>query len=134
MTMGWFGNLFGGGTPEEKAVRAALKAAEKDAAALALFVRASGRDPEHASKAARKDAAHSLMLRSDARAIDAFRAIAADFPDDEADCLNQIGVCHHIAKDYGAAIENYEAAKRLGFDDSTLEENLAEARSQLARR
>lgn len=131
--MGWFGKLFGGGTPEEKAARAALKIAEKEAAALALLVRASGKDPENASKAARKDAARSLMLRQDARAIQGFLAIAADFPDDEADCLNQIGVCHHMAKDYRAAIENYEAAKRLGLDDSTLEGNLAEARSQLAK-
>lgn len=142
--MRFFGNLFGGGTPEQKAAKAAAKAearARRDAEELAekqartddLFARAMGNDPENSSCDARRKAAIKLVLANDtARGREAWLAISRDYPTELGDALEQVGVCYHLDKDYRAALENYEAAIRVGANADHLADNIDEARKGLA--
>lgn len=142
--MGLWSKLFGGGSPEERAAKAQAKAeararreaeelAEKAAEADALLQRALGKDPAETSLAARRKAAIKLVLANQtAKGREAWLAIARDFPDELADALEQVGVCHHLDKDYRSALENYEAAIRVGADAGILADNVAEARKGLA--
>lgn len=142
--MGFWGNLFGGGSTEEKAAKAASKAearAKRDAQELAekaahsseLFERALGNHPEHCSNDARRKAAIKLVLANEtAKGREAWLSISRDYPNDLADALEQVGVCYHLDKDYRSALENYEAAIRVGADAGHLADNIAEARKGLA--
>lgn len=142
--MGLFSKLFGGGTPEEKAARAAEKAAararreaeeqaEKDARSRELFERALGNDAENSSLEARSKAAIKLVLANEtAKGREAWLAIARDHPDELPEALQQVGVCYHLDKNYRAALENYEAAIRVGANADHLADNIAEARKGLA--
>lgn len=141
--MGLFSNLFGGGTPAEKAARAAAKAearaqrevaerAEKQGEIESLFARALGHDPENRSEDARRKAAIKLVLANEtAKGREAWLALSRDNPDELALALEQVGVCYHLEKDYRAALENYEAAIRLGADAGHLADNINEARKGL---
>ena len=51
---------------------------------------------------------------------------------DLADALEQVGVCYHLDKDYRSALENYEAAIRVGADAGHLADNIAEVRKGMA--
>lgn len=142
--MGIFGNLFGGGTPEEKAAKAEAKAAaraardaqeatEKAERTRELFERALGNDPENSSNDARRKAAIKLVLANEtAKGREAWLSISRDYPGDLADALEQVGVCYHLEKNYRAALENYEAALRVGADAGMLADNIDEARKGLA--
>ncbi|MEY4952711.1 MAG: hypothetical protein RL299_1135 [Pseudomonadota bacterium] len=142
--MGIFGNLFGGGTPEEKAAKAEAKAAaraardaeeaaEKAELTRELFERALGNDPENSSNDARRKAAIKLVLANEtAKGREAWLSISRDYPGDLADALEQVGVCYHLEKNYRAALENYEAAIRVGADVGMLADNIDEARKGLA--
>jgi tetratricopeptide (TPR) repeat protein len=142
--MGWLGNLFGGGSPQEKAARAQAKSearalrdadeqTEKAARAAELFERALGHDPENAGNDARRRAAIKLVLANEtAKGREAWLAISRDYPTELADALEQVGVCYHLEKNYRAALENYEAAIRVGADAGHLADNIAEARKGLA--
>jgi tetratricopeptide (TPR) repeat protein len=142
--MGWFGNLFGGGSPEEKAARAQAKAdaraardaedqSEKSARTAALFERALGNDPENSSSDARQKAAIKLVLANETdKGREAWLSISRDYPNELAHALEQVGVCYHLEKDYRAALENYESAIRVGADADHLADNIAEARKGLA--
>lgn len=142
--MGFWGNLFGAGTPEEKMARAAAKAeararreadelAEKAAQTNALFQRALGHDRDNSSCDARRKAAIKLVLANEtAKGREAWLAISRDFPTELADALEQVGVCYHLEKNYRSALENYEAAIRVGADAGHLADNIAEARKGMA--
>jgi tetratricopeptide (TPR) repeat protein len=142
--MGFWSRLFGGGSPEERAAKAQAKAeararreaeelADKAAEADALLQRALGNDPADTSLAARRKAAIKLVLANQtAKGREAWLSIARDYPDELADALEQVGVCYHLDKDYHSALENYEAAIRVGADPGILADNVAEARKGLA--
>jgi tetratricopeptide (TPR) repeat protein len=142
--MGFWGSLFGGGSAEERnardlarlekrALRDAEKAADQAAHHLALFERALGNDPDHTSLSARRKAAIDLVLANElAMGREAWLAIARDFPSELGFALEQVGVCYHLKKDYRSALENYEAAIRVGADAGYLADNIAEARKGLA--
>lgn len=142
--MGIFGNLFGGGTPEEKAAKAEAKAAaraardaeeaaEKAERTRELFECALGNDPENSSNDARRKAAIKLVLANEtAKGREAWLSISRDYPGDLADALEQVGVCYHLEKNYRAALENYEAAIRVGANADHLADNIDEARKGLA--
>lgn len=142
--MGFWSNLFGGGRPEDRAARAAAKAqaralheADEQAAEAAriqaLLDRALGSDPENSACDARRKAAIRLVLANEtAKGREAWLSIARDFPDELANALEQVGVCYHLDKDYRSALENYEAAIRVGADRGVLADNIAEARKGLA--
>lgn len=142
--MGFWSKLFGGGSLEERAEKAQAKAAararreaderaEKAAEADALLQRALGNDPADTSLAVRRKAAIKLVLSSQtAKGREAWLAIARDYPDELADALEQVGVCYHLDKHYRSALENYEAAIRVGADAAGLADNMAEARKGLA--
>jgi tetratricopeptide (TPR) repeat protein len=142
--MGFLSSLFKGSTPEEKAAKAAAKAeanakrqaeenAEKAARSSLLFEQALGNDPANSSVDARRKAAIKLVL-SDQTALgrEAWLSISRDYPTELADALEQVGVCYHIEKDYRSALQNYEAAVRVGADASHLADNIAEARKGMA--
>ena len=63
---------------------------------------------------------------------EAWLSISRDFPTELPDALEQVGVCYHLDKNYRAALENYEAAIRLGANADHLADNIAEARKGLA--
>jgi len=142
--MGFFSKLLGGGTPEEKAARVANKAAararreaeeqaEKGARSRELFERALGNDVDYSSLEARRKAAIKLVLAGEtAKGREAWLAISRDYPSELAFALEQVGVCHHLDKDYRAALENYEAAIRVGADAGHLADNITKARKGLA--
>lgn len=142
--MGLWSNIFGGGTPEEKAEKAAHKAlvrakreadeqAEKAARIDELFSRALGNDPENGSNSARQKAAIKLVVAKEtAKGREAWLSISRDFPHELAFALEQVGVCYHLDNDYRSALENYEAAIRVGADAGHLADNIAEARKGLA--
>ena len=142
--MGLWGKLFGEAAPGEKAARAAAKAeararrearelAEKAARTHELFERALGHDRENSSCDARRKAAIRLVLANEtAKGREAWLAISRDFPTELADALEQVGVCHHLEKNYRAALESYEAAIRVGADAGHLADNIAEARKGMA--
>ncbi len=142
--MGFWSSLFGGGTPEQKAAKALAKAearARQDAADMAdktaradqLLNRALGNDPENSSNDARRKAAIKLVLANEtAKGREAWLSISRDYPGDLADALEQVGVCYHLDKDYRSALENYEAAIRVGADAGHLADNIAEARKGMA--
>lgn len=142
--MGFWSNLFGRRTPEEMAARAATKAdaramrevdeqAGRSAQILALLERALGNDPENSTCDARRRAAIRLVLANEtAKGREAWLSIARDFPDELANALEQVGVCYHLEHDYRSALENYEAAIRVGADRGILADNIAEARKGLA--
>ena len=142
--MGFWSSLFGGGTPEQKAAKALAKAearARQDAADMAdktaradqLLNRALGNDPENSSNDARRKAAIMLVLANEtAKGREAWLSISRDYPGDLADALEQVGVCYHLDKDYRSALENYEAAIRVGADAGHLADNIAEARKGMA--
>lgn len=130
--MGWWSRLFGG-SAEDRRLRAERQAAERAEIMQRHFVRAVGDDPEHASLSARRKAAIQLVMAFEtAKGRAAWLAIARDFPSELPDALEQVGVCHHIDKDYAAAIESYEAAIRVGAEPTHLADNLNEARAALA--
>lgn len=142
--MGFLSKLFGGASPEEKAAKAAAKAeararreaeeqAEKAAEAEALLGQAMGLDPAQASLDARRKAAIKLVLKNQTElGREAWLSISRDFPTELSDALEQVGVCYHLDKNYRAALENYEAAIRLGANADHLADNIAEARKGLA--
>ena len=142
--MGFWSSLFGGGTPEEKTAKALAKAeararreaddmAEKTARSDELLNCALGNDPENSSNDARRKAAIKLVLANEtAKGREAWLSISRDYPDDLADALEQVGVCYHLDKDYRSALENYEAAIRVGADAGHLADNIAEARKGMA--
>ena len=142
--MGLWSSIFGGGTPEEKAEKAANKAiirakreadeqAEKAVRIDALFSRALGDDPENGSNFARQQAAIKLVVAKEtAKGREAWLSISRDFPHELAFALEQVGVCYHLDKDYQSALDNYEAAIRVGADAGHLADNIAEARKGLA--
>lgn len=142
--MGFLSSLFGDGSPEEKAAKAAAKAAaraqrdadeaaEKATRITELFERALGNDPENRGADARRKAAIKLVLANEtAKGREAWLAIGRDYPDQLADALEQVGVCYHLEQDYRAALENYDAAIRVGADAGFLADNIAEARKGLA--
>lgn len=107
--------------------------AEKTARTSELFERALGNDPLNCGIDARQKAANQLMLALEtAKGREAWLSISRDYPDALAYALKQVGVCYHLEQDYSAAIENYEAAIRVGADEVQLAANIAEARKGLA--
>ncbi len=142
--MAFWSNLFGGATPEEKQARAAAKSeararreadelAEKAARTDELFERALGNDRDNSSCDARRKAAIKLVLANEtAKGREAWLSISRDFPTELADALEQVGVCYHLEKNYRSALENYEAAIRVGADAGHLADNIAEARKGMA--
>ena len=142
--MGFWSSLFGSGTPEQKAAKALAKTearARQDAADMAdktaradqLLNRALGNDPENSSNDARRKAAIMLVLANEtAKGREAWLSISRDYPGDLADALEQVGVCYHLDKDYRSALENYEAAIRVGADAGHLADNIAEVRKGMA--
>lgn len=139
--MGFWSNLFGGGSAEERAaakanaraMREADELAEKAARASELFERAMGQDRDNSSCDARQKAAIELVLSNEtALGREAWLSISRDFPNELADALEQVGVCYHLEKDYRSALENYEAAIRVGAEAGHLADNIAEARKGLA--
>lgn len=142
--MGLWSSIFGGRTPEEKAEKAANRAldrakreadeqAEKTARIDTLFNRALGNDSENCSNAARQKAAIKLVVANEtAKGREAWLSISRDFPHELAFALEQVGVCYHLDKDYQSALDNYEAAIRVGAEAGHLSENIAEARKGLA--
>lgn len=130
--MGLWSKLFGG-SEEARQARAERQAAEREAAMQRHFARALGNDPDHASLNDRRKAAIQLVMAFEtAKGREAWLAIARDFPAELADALEQVGVCHHIDRNYAAAIESYEAAIRVGAEPTHLADNLGEARKALA--
>ena len=142
--MSFWSTLFGGGSPEEKAARVAAKAearakreaqesSEKAAMTDELFERALGKDSENCSCDARQKAAIKLVLANETgKGREAWLSISRDYPNELAHALEQVGVCYHLEKNYRSALENYEAAIRVGADAGHLAENIAEARKGLA--
>ncbi|RDV07267.1 hypothetical protein DXH95_07850 [Sphingorhabdus pulchriflava] len=126
--MGLWSNLFGSNAPS-----AAASDVGNSTQIHLLFERALGNDPENNSCDARRKAAMKLVLANEtAKGREAWLSISRDFPDELAFALEQVGVCYHLDKDYRAAIENYEAAIRLGSDARRLTETIAEARKGMA--
>jgi tetratricopeptide (TPR) repeat protein len=142
--MGFWSSLFGGGSPEDKAARAASKAearakreaeemAEKSAYAQTLFERALGNDADNSGCDARRKAAIKLVLAGEtAKGREVWLSISRDYPSELSFALEQVGVCYHLEKDYRSAIENYEAAIRVGADAGHLADNISEARKGMA--
>ncbi|MFM5908346.1 MAG: hypothetical protein ACKOPO_12310 [Novosphingobium sp.] len=142
--MGLFSRLFGGGSPEEKAVKAAAKAeararqvaeraAEKAGQMNLLFETAMGKDAANCGCDARQKAAIKLVVSGETGlGREAWLSISRDFPGELAFALEQVGVCYHLEKDYRSALENYESAIRLGADADHLADNINEARKGLA--
>jgi tetratricopeptide (TPR) repeat protein len=138
--MGIFSKLFGGGTPEEKAAKAEARAereaqeqAEADARAREVLARALGQDPKFNDLKARRNAAIKLVLiNQPVMGREAWMSIGRDYPSELADALEQVGVCFQLEKNYREAVNNYEAALRMGADRDRLADNLAEARKGLA--
>jgi tetratricopeptide (TPR) repeat protein len=142
--MGFWSDLLGGRSPEARAAKAAAKAAaraqrdaeekaERDQEIRTLFERALGNDPQARSLDARQSAAIKLVVRNEtAKGREAWLAIARDYPGELAMALEQVGVCYHLEKDYRLALENYEAAIRVGANAGHLADNMAEARKGLA--
>jgi tetratricopeptide (TPR) repeat protein len=142
--MGWFSTVFGGGSPEEKAAKAAAKAeararqdaeraAEKAGQMNRLFETAMGKDAANCSCDARQKAAIKLVVNGEtALGREAWLSISRDHPGELALALEQVGVCYHLEKDYRAALENYEAAIRVGANADQLSDNINEARKGLA--
>ena len=130
--MGWWSRLFGG-SAEARSARADRQAAERAQTIQRHFARALGDDPDHASLTERRKAAMQLVMAFEtAKGREVWLAIARDFPGELADALEQVGVCHHIDKNYAAAIDSYEAAIRVGAEPAHLADNLGEARKALA--
>ncbi len=142
--MGFWSNLFGGSTPEERAAGVASQAnararceardtAENEARAIELLDRALGNDPGNDSRAARQKAAITLVLANEmAKGREAWLSISRDYPSELSLALEQIGVCYHLEKDYGSALESYQAAIRVGADAGHLADNMEEARKGMA--
>lgn len=142
--MGFWSSLFGGGTSEEKAAKALAKAearakreadeqAEKANHISELFERALGNESGNSSCDARQKAAIKLVLANEtAKGREAWLSISRDYPSELAHALEQVGVCYHLEKNYRSALENYEAAIRVGADAGHLADNIAEARKGLA--
>lgn len=136
--MGIWSNLFGGGPPNEPGaaatgLRDAGDGPGRSETIPSLFERALGRDPQHRTREARRRAAIGLVLANEtAKGREAWLAIARDFPGELADALEQVGVCYHLEKDFGSALENYAAAIRVGANAAVLADNIAEARRGLA--
>lgn len=136
--MGIWSNLFGGGPPIEPGAEAtgprnAENGPVRSETVPSLFERALGRDPQHRTREARRRAAIGLVLANEtAKGREAWLAIARDFPGELADALEQVGVCYHLEKDFGSALENYAAAIRVGANAAVLADNIAEARRSLA--
>lgn len=126
--MGLWSNLFGKSAPST-----AVSDIANSTQIQLLFERALGNDPENNSCDARRKAAMRLVLANEtAKGREAWLSISRDFPDELSFALEQVGVCYHLDKDYPAAIENYEAAIRLGSDARRLAETIAEARKGMA--
>lgn len=51
----------------------------------------------------------------------------ASIPSSGGDALEQVGVCYHLEKDYASALDNYEAAIRVGADAGHLADNIVGA-------
>lgn len=137
--MNFFERLFSG-DPDAKARRAEAKArreaedaAEADTRAHALLLTAQGEDREARSYQARSKAAISLVLscRYD-QGLLAWESIAQDFPDHADSALQQVGACHHLKKDYAAAINAYHRAIDAGLDPAFVDDSIESARVALA--
>lgn len=130
--MGFWSKLFGGGSADGRA--ALVKPDGKQATCTqALFERALGDDADNNSCDARRKAAIKLVLANEtAKGREAWLSIARDFPNELSFALEQVGVCYHLEKDYRSAIENYEAAIRVGADAGHLADNISEARKGMA--
>jgi tetratricopeptide (TPR) repeat protein len=118
-------SVFGGRAPPVQVAPAPDQAEQ-------LFERALGHDPANAHRRARRCAAVRLVLAGEtAKAREAWLAIARAFPADLADALVQVGVCHCLERDYRAALENFEAAIRVGADAHALDGRIADTRRRL---
>lgn len=63
--------------------------------------------------------------------IEAYQAIAAQHPDQQATCEAQIGAAYFFLGQYQKAIEYYEAAKAHGEDAGMMDDNIREAKDAL---
>lgn len=125
--MGLWSSLFGSSTPRAAAEVTSSEQVQR------LFERAFGNDPENNSCDARRKAATTLVLANETvKGRDAWLSISRDYPDELAFALEQVGVSYHLEKNYRAAIENYEAAIRVGADAGRLDAAIAEARKGMA--
>lgn len=126
--MGLLSSLFGSGAP-----KAVAPEGTNSAQMQLLFERALGNDPKNNSCDTRRKAATKLVLANETvRGRDAWLSISRDYPDELAFALEQVGVCYHLEKNYHAAIENYEAAIRVGSDARRLADTIAQARKGMA--
>lgn len=133
--MGFWDKLFG---RESHGGEAAIGYDEQDVAKPVpritdLFERAIGNDPDHCGLDARQKAANALMLANEtSSAREAWLSIARDYPDVLARTLQQVAVCYHLERNFLAAIENYEAAIRVGADPELLAVHIIEARKGIS--
>lgn len=137
--MGFFNNLFGGGDPEVKARKQAEKeqrkleeAKQEQERAEQTLQTALGNNAEARSYGARSKAAISLGMSSQYDfGIQAWEAIARDFPEEAADAIQQVGAFYHIKKDYRSAIEAYARAIKAGYDHDLIADSIEEATKSL---
>lgn len=130
--MGFWSKLFGNGSAEGQAASEGADAAQSTYMQT-LFERALGNDADNNSCDARRKAAIKLVLAGEtAKGREAWLSIARDFPNELSFALEQVGVCYHLEKDYRSALDNYEAAIRVGADAGHLADNIAEARKGMA--
>jgi tetratricopeptide (TPR) repeat protein len=133
--MGLFERLFGGGSPdakarkaEEKARREAEEQAERRAKGDQLLQIALGTQANARSYDARSKAAISLVISSlYDHGIKAWESIARDFPNEAPSALQQVGACHHLKKDYRAALEAYARAIKAGYDPDLIADSIESA-------
>ena len=142
--MGFWSKLFGSGTlgdgKPKWSAKAQVRASdyreqppEHITELSKLFDSAMGKDPANNSRDARRNAAIKLVLANETeKGREAWLSISRDFPSELPLALEQVGVCYHLEKDYRSAIENYEAAIRLGSDARRLADAIVEARKGMA--
>lgn len=79
-------------------------------------------------------ATNLLMARKYDEALRAFHAFGTAHPERGAQALASMGACLHCLGRYEEAIQHYEAARAQGEHPATMDENIAESRTALARR
>jgi len=76
-------------------------------------------------------AARLMTAKKFQECIQAYEAIAAQHPDQQATCEAQIGAAYYFLGQFQKAIEYYEAAKAHGEDAGMMDDNIREAKDAL---
>lgn len=81
------------------------------------------------------DAGKLMMKGNFDGALKIYEGMAEQYPDRLAETQGHMGAIHHVAGRLEIAIDLYEKALAAGIeDDSTVRENLSEARADVAKR